>query len=95
MPFTCPRCGMTSHHPEDERRRYCAACKVFLDAEIRAERAAGEGLGLLVDRYGAAAVVSALGIRHIKVTVHIPRINRFTVDGLRQLMIEASRRGKR
>jgi hypothetical protein len=24
--FTCPRCGRTSHHPEDERQGYCGAC---------------------------------------------------------------------
>lgn len=26
MPFTCPRCSRTSHHPEDERHGYCGAC---------------------------------------------------------------------
>jgi hypothetical protein len=26
MSFTCPRCGMTSHHPEDERQGYCGNC---------------------------------------------------------------------
>jgi hypothetical protein len=26
MAFTCPRCGRTSHHPEDEREGYCGAC---------------------------------------------------------------------
>lgn len=29
MSYTCPRCGRTSHHPEDEKNRYCAACKEF------------------------------------------------------------------
>ena len=24
--FTCPRCGRTSHHPDDVRERYCGAC---------------------------------------------------------------------
>jgi predicted RNA-binding Zn-ribbon protein involved in translation (DUF1610 family) len=24
--FTCPRCGRTSHHPEDARQGYCGAC---------------------------------------------------------------------
>jgi hypothetical protein len=24
--FTCPCCGMTSHHPEDIRQGYCGAC---------------------------------------------------------------------
>lgn len=24
--FTCPRCGMTSHHPEDVRQGYCGNC---------------------------------------------------------------------
>lgn len=29
MSFTCPRCGMTSHHPEDERHGYCGNCHDF------------------------------------------------------------------
>jgi hypothetical protein len=24
--FTCPRCGRTSHSPDDEREGYCGAC---------------------------------------------------------------------
>lgn len=24
--FTCPRCGMVSHHPEDRREGYCGRC---------------------------------------------------------------------
>jgi ribosomal protein L37E len=24
--FTCPRCGMTSHHPGDIREGYCGNC---------------------------------------------------------------------
>lgn len=26
MAFTCPRCGMTSHHPDDQREGYCGNC---------------------------------------------------------------------
>lgn len=26
MAFTCPRCGRTSHNPNDEREGYCGAC---------------------------------------------------------------------
>jgi len=26
MSITCPRCGMTSHNPNDERERYCGNC---------------------------------------------------------------------
>jgi hypothetical protein len=29
--FTCPRCGRTSHHPDDVRERYCGACHEFTD----------------------------------------------------------------
>jgi hypothetical protein len=29
MPFTCPHCGMTSHHPKDEEHGYCGACHDF------------------------------------------------------------------
>jgi hypothetical protein len=28
--FRCPRCGMVSHHPEDNRRRYCGNCHEFV-----------------------------------------------------------------
>jgi NADH pyrophosphatase NudC (nudix superfamily) len=26
QPFTCPRCGMTSHNPTDGRELYCGHC---------------------------------------------------------------------
>jgi hypothetical protein len=26
MPFTCPRCRMTSHHPKDVQHGYCGNC---------------------------------------------------------------------
>ena len=29
MAFKCPRCGLTSHHPEDERHGYCGNCHDF------------------------------------------------------------------
>jgi hypothetical protein len=29
MAFTCPKCGKTSHHPEDERHGYCGNCHDF------------------------------------------------------------------
>lgn len=34
MSFTCPDCGMTSHHPEDEKNRYCGACHSFKPARV-------------------------------------------------------------
>lgn len=27
--FTCPRCGRTSHHPQDVEHGYCGACHDF------------------------------------------------------------------
>lgn len=30
-PFECPFCHAVSHHPSDERERYCVRCKVFAD----------------------------------------------------------------
>jgi hypothetical protein len=27
--FTCPKCGRTSRHPEDERAGYCGACHAW------------------------------------------------------------------
>lgn len=29
MAFTCPKCSLTSHHPEDERHGYCGNCHEF------------------------------------------------------------------
>jgi hypothetical protein len=29
--FTCPRCGMTSHHPQDAQHGYCGHCHRFTD----------------------------------------------------------------
>lgn len=33
LSFTCPRCGRTTHHPEDVRQRYCGSCHDWLDPE--------------------------------------------------------------
>lgn len=29
LPFTCPRCRRTSHHPDDKRYGYCANCHAY------------------------------------------------------------------
>jgi predicted ATP-dependent serine protease len=29
--FTCPRCGMTSHNPNDKREGYCGRCHDWTD----------------------------------------------------------------
>jgi len=29
MSFTCPRCGKTSHNPNDEKNGYCGSCHAF------------------------------------------------------------------
>lgn len=29
LPFTCPRCRRTSHHPEDAKNGYCGNCHAF------------------------------------------------------------------
>lgn len=31
MSFTCPKCAAVSHNPNDERERYCARCRGFVD----------------------------------------------------------------
>ena len=28
-PFTCPKCGRTSHNPNDAAHQYCGACHEF------------------------------------------------------------------
>jgi hypothetical protein len=33
--FTCPRCGRTSHNPNDAAQNYCGHCHVFIDDEAR------------------------------------------------------------
>ena len=35
MSFTCPRCGMTSYHPVDEREGYCARCRDFTEERTK------------------------------------------------------------
>ena len=62
-PFTCPRCGRTSHHPRDLAEGYCGACHAFTaglaqpltPSEIAAQRAGGTSLGpgIWVDRHEA------------------------------------------
>lgn len=32
LPFTCPRCGKTSPHPDDKRHGYCGACHDYTGA---------------------------------------------------------------
>lgn len=44
--FTCPRCGRTSHHPDDAYYRYCGACHALTDDE-RSSRVAEELVRLL------------------------------------------------
>jgi hypothetical protein len=29
--YTCPKCGMTSYHPEDIKNKYCGNCHQFLE----------------------------------------------------------------
>ena len=43
--ITCPRCGMTSYHPEDVRQRYCAGCHIFHDDDEALLSIALAGLG--------------------------------------------------
>lgn len=37
MSYTCPYCDATSHHPEDERYRFCGRCNKF-ESECRVMR---------------------------------------------------------
>jgi hypothetical protein len=36
MAFTCPRCGMTSGNPDDEREGYCVAAGFYYELPPRA-----------------------------------------------------------
>jgi hypothetical protein len=44
MAFTCPRCGRTSHNPNDAAQNYCSNCRVFLDDEATVVKAMAEEL---------------------------------------------------
>ena len=73
--ITCPRCGATSHHPEDERQGYCGRChwwtsdpqlgqleppgEVALDEDYHPERVFGLLVVLLVF-YGVVVGVAWL-----------------------------------
>jgi hypothetical protein len=47
--FTCPRCGMTSHHPTDDLEGYCGNCHDW----TRADRWAPFDIGELQQIYAA------------------------------------------
>lgn len=47
--FTCPACGMTSHHPADAAHGYCGNCHAFTG---QAPEAAGRYYTIRVDRRG-------------------------------------------
>lgn len=32
--FTCPRCGLVSHHPKDVEHGYCGNCHAFTGKEV-------------------------------------------------------------
>jgi hypothetical protein len=55
--YTCPECGRTSHHPEDERNSYCGACRQFTGA------AAGGYRVLKAVSFTAARDLDASGMR--------------------------------
>lgn len=35
MSYTCPKCGATSHNPNDERERFCARCGKYTPDDER------------------------------------------------------------
>lgn len=41
MSITCPRCGITSQHPTDEREGYCGRCHDWTVVPVRLPRVAG------------------------------------------------------
>lgn len=49
--------------------------KALRDAQIQLERQRGELLGTLVDRWGAEAVVEALGVKHVACSLGVPTIS--------------------
>lgn len=58
MSFTCPECGRTSHHPEDEKQGYCGACHKFFDPLRIAD--AFERAAAIVEEAGLTNVAKAL-----------------------------------
>jgi hypothetical protein len=61
--FTCPDCGMTSHHPDDAKHGYCGNCHAFTGSKPtelsekavteRADAAAGTDQPIVVRRHVA------------------------------------------
>ena len=44
--YTCPKCGMTSYHPEDVKHEYCANChKTKLELEFEGFKKESENGG--------------------------------------------------
>jgi hypothetical protein len=59
--YTCPQCGKTSHHPDDERNGYCGNCHAYTSLDPRlaiAELFAvpPELLGLVLLQRGGALI---------------------------------------
>lgn len=46
--FTCPRCALTSHNPEDAGQGYCGACHFWTGSEPELWRALHDFFDLLV-----------------------------------------------
>jgi hypothetical protein len=55
MPFTCPVCQMTSHHPKDEEHGWCAVCHDFTGTDgLAAVRAEDAEIAARLDRVDTA-----------------------------------------
>lgn len=52
MAYTCPRCGWTSHNPEDEDAGYCGRCRDWTRGELpRIEEAISDGGGWVCEEH--------------------------------------------
>jgi ribosomal protein L37E len=62
-PFTCPRCGRTSHHPKDAETGYCGNCHAFTRAQLRMRLYVA---GKVVDEQwvDSPELVEQIGARH-------------------------------
>lgn len=59
--FTCPQCGMTSHHPKDVEEGYCGNCHAFTGPQADLAPEVGALLGSLHERMKRDGLIRSEG----------------------------------
>lgn len=90
MSFTCPRCGATSYHPEDERNGYCGRCHdwtALKAGDVLRLRKEGSGDGWCICQVLLAST-NGLAIA-LRVVDGMVRVNGGWISGAISMQIDA------